>query len=288
MAKGTADDPSSTSPAPPRVLLACALGRLGADASDSAQHALLADDLSDAAQAVDVKKARAHLKAIMRKGGDRLAPGKRLRLRNDDDGYDVHIVAERLDDVSPPCTLVLFALTVQQFSKYYSAAEVLRQLRVAVLDSADRTFLATTKASNTSANRAALQPAFARIAAQFGQSPLATAESKVSAVKDLMTASVAKALNSVEHLEELEESSERFQEQSKQFHKKTSQVKKVHRKNYYFMGGLLGLLIVAVLLYAPPHTASPARCLHCLLPLASLHLSHTRVSVYRYFIIPGS
>ena len=43
--------------------------------------------------------------------------GKRLRLRNDDDGYDVHIVSDRLDEVSPPVTLVFFVLTVADFNK---------------------------------------------------------------------------------------------------------------------------------------------------------------------------
>ena len=46
-----------------------------------------------------------------------LCPGKRLRLRNDEDGYDVHIVSDRLEELSPPATLVFFVVTVADFNK---------------------------------------------------------------------------------------------------------------------------------------------------------------------------
>ena len=114
---------------------------------------------------------------------------------------------------------------------------------------ASPSFLSSTKASSASANRAHLQPAFARIASVYGQSPLLTAETKVAVVKSIMSASVARALSSVEQLEELEESSERFEEQSRQFSKRSTQVKAVHKRNYLVLGVLCGVVVVAVLLY---------------------------------------
>jgi hypothetical protein len=236
-----------------KVLLGCALGRLGVDRVTGELsvdlHCLLCDDLSTSSTVIDAKKARSHLKAIMRKGGHKLTGGKRLRLRNDEDGYDVHILADRLDEISPPSTLVLFVLTVPNFNRYYNIATVLRELKAAVYSAADPSFLCQTKASATSANRAVLLPAFQRVSSQFGRSPLATAETKVAQVKDIMAASVSKALHGVEHLEDMEESSERFEEQSKQFHKKATLVKKQHKKNFWVLGLLIAIIVIAVALY---------------------------------------
>ena len=246
------DPDASGDPSNPRVLLGLAVGRLSVDTTGTGPlppPALLADDLPSSTIS-DPKKARSHLKAIMKKGGHKLTPGKRLRLRNDEDGYDVHILCDRVDEGGlAPCVVVLFVLTVDNFSKYYSIATVLKDFRGAVYGQVEPATLAQMKAGSVAGNKAALQPAFTRLVAQYGQSSLLTAETKVAAVKELMTASVAKALNSVEHLEELEESSERFEEQSKQFSKRAVAVKKVHRRNYWWLGGLGALLIIAVLLY---------------------------------------
>ena len=178
----------------PLVLLACALGRVGAgsaegsggDSGGAAPPQLLADSLSEQA-VTPAKQARQHLRAILRKGTHKLQPGsaahstrrpacqaqahgrsyaplcrpadmstlsplrsrplrlpslslsrllalsasacpvpsrpipscvgKRLRLRNDEDSYDVHIVSDRLDEGSPPITLVFFVLTVPDYNK---------------------------------------------------------------------------------------------------------------------------------------------------------------------------
>ena len=277
--------------AAPRVLLGCALGRLSVDGAtgelNADAHCLLADDFnSDSSIPFDAKKARSHLRAILRKGGSKLTPGKRLRLHDDDDGYDVHILCDRIDSASPPCTLIFFALTVPNFNKvtptphhthapharihrheqvtdvvsaaptlcwcpvqYYSIAAVLRELKGAVYGAADVAFLSTSKASHGSANRSALLPAFARVTSHYGHSPLATAETKVAEVRSIMSASVARALSSVEQLEELEESSERFEEQSKQFSKRSTSVKKVQKRNYVVLGLLCTAIVLAVALY---------------------------------------
>ena len=108
---------------------------------------------------------------------------------------------------------------------------MLRDLKAATYSECDAAQLAACK-PNSPNTRTMLAPVFNRVALVYGHSNLATAEHKVAAVKDIMTASVARALQSVEHLEDMEESSERFEEQSKQFHKKTVAVKKQHRKKY--------------------------------------------------------
>lgn len=132
--------------------------------------------------------------------------------------------------------------------QYHPIASVLRDLKAATYSELDGGQLAHLKA-NAPHTRSLLAPVFQRISLVYGHSPLSTVEGKVAAVKEVMTASVARALQSVEHLEDMEESSERFEEQSKQFHKKTVSVRKVHKKNWAVLGLLFAVVIVAVILY---------------------------------------
>ena len=132
--------------------------------------------------------------------------------------------------------------------QYHPIASVLRDLKAACYAEVDGGRLATMKA-NAASTRSALSPVFQRIALVYGHSPLRTVESKVAAVKDVMSASVARALQSVEHLEELEESSERFEAASAQFQKKSAVVKKQHRRNGWCLLALAAVVILAVILY---------------------------------------
>ena len=149
-------------------------------------------------------------------------------------------VAERL--CASRCCAVVVCL------QYHNISSVLRDLKAATYTEVDGGQLGSCKAGSE-ATRQLLEPVFQRVALVYGHSPLATVEGKVAAVKQIMSASVARALHSVEHLEELEESSERFEEQSRQFHKKTVLVKKQHRKNYWVLGALAAVVLLAVILY---------------------------------------
>ena len=113
--------------------------------------------------------------------------------------------------------------------QYHPIGTVFRDFKAATYSELDAAQLAALKPGAPATLRL-LAPLFQRVSLVYGHSALATVEGKVSAVKDVMTASVARALQSVEQLEDMEESSERFEEQSKQFHKKTAAVKKQHRK----------------------------------------------------------
>ena len=132
--------------------------------------------------------------------------------------------------------------------QYHPIAAVFRELKAATYAEADVGQLATMKATAAS-TRSLLAPVFHRVSELYGQSPLATVEGKVAAVKEVMSASVARALQSVEQLEDMEESSERFEEQSKQFHKKTVAVKKHHRRNYWLLGAVFAVVVLAVIIY---------------------------------------
>jgi hypothetical protein len=91
-----------------------------------------------------------------------------------------------------------------------------------------------------------------RLLTQFNSSKLNEAQMKVEVVKEQMKVNVEKALNNVEHLEELETKSEQFEEQAKQFSKNAYKVKQLFRCRYYKVTMLIvciGLAILAYIIY---------------------------------------
>lgn len=53
------------------------------------------------------KQIKSHLKAIMKRAGHKLAPGKRIRLKDDQGQYEVHILTEEIEKDKTK-TLVFF------------------------------------------------------------------------------------------------------------------------------------------------------------------------------------
>jgi len=240
----------------PSVLYALAIGRLSVNPTtgdlDPDKHVIIGDNLIIASQKhpslQPLKKVRNHLKQIMKKGGHKLTPGKRLRLKNEEDGYDVHILGDSITEVSPPVTLIFFVLTIPNFNKYFPIANVLKDYTAATYTEIDAQTLSNTNTQGK-AIQSQLNAVFTRVLSQYEKSPLRSVESKVAAVKSIMSSSVARALNSVEQLEDMEEATERLEEHTKQFVKKTNTIKKVSRKNYYVLLGLFLIIVIVVIIF---------------------------------------
>jgi hypothetical protein len=83
----------------------------------------------------------------------------------------------------------------------------------------------------------------------YASSPLAKVQVKVEAVRDVMQNSVARALSSVENLEDMDEKAELFEDKSKTFYKRTEAVKVQERSKYRKLTCLLATLIIAIIAY---------------------------------------
>lgn len=78
---------------------------------------------------------------------------------------------------------------------------------------------------------------------------MAKVQGKVEAVRDVMQNSVARALSSVENLEDMDEKAELFEDKSKTFYKRTEAVKVQERSKYRKLTCLLATLIIAIIAY---------------------------------------
>lgn len=247
-------DEQAPSTGPP-VLHALAVGRLLYDQeADGFVGELIADNLNNQAnneQSINPKKTRQHLKAILTKGSAKLVPNKRLRLRNDADGFDVHLFCvnmppEQSNHDEASCRAVFFACTVPEFNKYFSISQVFRDFTHAMDQSINHDQFEQLSTRQLAPNFTSV---FAGVQKQYGRSPLTDALAKVESVKSIMQTNVARALNSVEHLEDMEEQSERFQEQSKTFQKRAVEQKKKARKSFYVLTCLIIVFFIVIIVY---------------------------------------
>ena len=198
-----------------------------------------------------LKQYKAHARAIMNKGANKLQPGKRIRLTSDNNDYDLHVLPDVADEGSGGHTLVFFAITDVSFAKHHTVSALLRDLKRAFYDSVSERELEqlnASKASTGGVQKQCQQP-LTRLFQQYNTSRLREVQGKVDAVKSIMKENVDRALTNVEHLEELEEKSEQFQEHAKQFSKNSTRLKQMFRCRYYKITGLLCLLVGAVVAY---------------------------------------
>lgn len=86
-------------------------------------------------------------------------------------------------------------------------------------------------------------------ALSYANSPLRSVQVKVEEVKEVMQNSVARALSSVETLEDMDEKAELFEDQSKKFHKRAEEVKVQERSKYRKLTCLIATVALIVLAY---------------------------------------
>lgn len=199
------------------------------------------------------KQYKAHVKAIMNKGANKLQPGKRIRLTSDNNDYDLHVLADQADEGSGGHTLVFFAITDASFAKHHTVSALLRDLKRTFYDTVPQRELEALGGSSGGKGSEAVQRQCAapltRLYEQYNTSRLRDVQVKVDKVRGIMKENVDRALTNVEHLEELEEKSEQFQEHAKQFSKNSTKLKQMFRCRYYKITGLLCLLVCAVVAY---------------------------------------
>ena len=198
-----------------------------------------------------LKQYKAHVKAIMNKGANKLQPGKRIRLTSDNNDYDLHVLPDVADEGSGGHTLVFFAITDVSFAKHHTVSALLRDLKRTFYESVNEREMEALNAakSSTGGMQKQCQQPLTRLFQQYNTSRLREVQGKVDKVKSIMKENVDRALTNVEHLEELEEKSEQFQEHAKQFSKNSTRLKQMFRCRYYKITGLLCLLVSAVVAY---------------------------------------
>jgi hypothetical protein len=189
------------------------------------------------------KAVKSHLKAVLKRAGHKLTPGKRIRLKDDQQRYEVHILTDEAEGDKAK-TLVFFAVTAVDFPKYHSVPALLKDLKAGFYATVD----AGTLWSGGSVQRAC-QPYFQRLSTHYATSVLSNVQGKVEQVRDVMASSVAKALSTVEQLEDMDEKAELFEDKSKTFFKRTEEVKVQERSKYRALTCLLAIAIIAVIAY---------------------------------------
>jgi len=223
-----------------------AVGRLVKDKEGNFsedQHqmiATLACDNDDAA----VKSYKKHVKQIMNKGATKLKPGKRIRLTSDGNDYDLHVMADLLENKEEQ-VIVFFAVTDVNFGQTHNIVNLLDEMKTAFYENNDAASVKLAKTSGPVNKNS--QTFLNNLLKKYGANKLAEVQQRVEEVKNVMRDNVDKTLENVEKLEDLEQKSETIENSARQFEKGSSGLKSSMRCRYIKMTIIVGLLIAAIL-----------------------------------------
>lgn len=226
-----------------------AIGHLAIDSAgnfDPNHHALVC--YQAAKNDSQAKAYKSHCKAIMAKGAAKLQPNKRIRLTSDANDYDLHVLADQLDDDRAK-TIVFFAVTSPDFGKHHTVTSLLRDLKSQFYEQYTNADFSDPNMMNTSQMNKPSQTFLSSIFARYDSSKLRDVMVKVDEVKNVMKSNVDRALMNVEHLEEMEVQSERFEEHARQFNKNSTKLKNMFRCRYYKLNAILALFVLAIIGY---------------------------------------
>jgi len=191
------------------------------------------------------KAYRTHVKQIMNKGASKLKPNRRIRLTSDGNDYDLHVMADLLENKDDQ-VIVFFAVTDVDFGKTHSVAKLLEEFKSEFYKVNEPNIVKIAK-SNTQVHKNC-QAFLLQLMKKYGVNKIADVQSKVDEVKTVMKDNVNKTLENVEKLEDLESKSETIENQSKQFEKNARGLSLGMRCRYYKMTMLIALLVIAILL----------------------------------------
>jgi len=203
--------------------------------------ALLAENKEDPTY----KAYRTHVKQIMNKGAAKLKPNRRIRLTSDGNDYDLHVMADLLENRDDQ-VIVFFAVTDVEFGKTHSVAKLLEEFKAEFYKVNDAGAVKVAKA-NGSVNKNC-QTFLANLIKKYGANKLADVQQKVDEVKTVMKMNVDATLNTVGKLEELEAKSETIENSAKQFEKGSRGLSMSMRCRYYKMTAIIVLLVLVILL----------------------------------------
>jgi len=204
--------------------------------------ALLAENKDDPTSS---KAYRTHVKQIMNKGASKLKPNRRIRLTSDGNDYDLHVMADLLENKDDQ-VIVFFAVTDVEFGKTHSVAKLLEEFKSEFYKVNDPSSVKIAK-QNGPVNKSC-QSFLVQLIKKYGVNKIADVQQKVEEVKNVMKDNVNRTLENVEKLEDLESKSETIENSAKQFEKGARGIQLSMRCRYYKMTAIVALLVIAILL----------------------------------------
>eukprot|EP00461_Guttulinopsis_vulgaris_P004650 UN04652 len=170
----------------------------------------------------------------------KVQPGKRIRLTSDN--YEIHVQTEQSTNGS---TLLLIAITDTEFGVHHNVTTCYQEF-VNLL----HTHFPTTQWAEKklkSSQKKALDTVLSSIHRKYNTSSILEANKKVDMAKGTMAENINLALNNTERIEQIDQKSQDMYESSKEFHKKSKQVKCRFIRQRIKLIGIIVLIVAIVL-----------------------------------------
>lgn len=229
----------------PSLVKYLAVGRLVVDKNGAFQdgaHQIVAYRAADKAdpQAASYKQ---HVQEIMNRGAAKIKAGRRIRLTSDTNDYDLHVMGDLLENKEDQM-IVFFAVTTVEFGA--TVGRLLEDLKTSFYGANDPG--AVKQAKEKGSVHKASANLLTQLITKYGTNKVAEVQAAVDRVKDTMQENVAKTLENVEKLEDLEAKAETVHNQAAQFEKNSNTLKNVMRCKSWKTTAIMVLIIIAILL----------------------------------------
>jgi len=234
----------------PSLVKFLAVGRLvrGKDGQfGDSLHQIIASRAADKNDP-QAKSYKQHVQEIMNRGASKLKAGRRIRLTSDGNDYDLHVMGDLLENKDEHM-IVFFAVTTTDFGP--TVGRLLEDLKSSFYS------VHSPESIKTAVEKGAVHKSsgtlLSQLIAKYGANRIAEVQAAVDKVKDTMQENVAKTLDNVERLEDLEAKAETLENQANQFEKKTGAVESFMRcKNYKTTAIIVGIVLLILLIIIVP------------------------------------
>lgn len=225
------------------ILFYLAVGRLVKRNGEfvDGEHQIIASYVAPSSASSE-KDYKTHVKQIMDKGASKLKPEKRIRLTADDNNYDLHVMADILND----SLLIYFAVTDTGFGKNQSVPKLLDEFKAGIKNANPDSELSSAKEKGSVHKTS--QALLSQLFTKYGTDKLKNVQAKVDQVKDVMKDNVNKALANVDSLNELEGKADQFEGQAKQFEREATKTKNMMRCRNYKMNAIIAVIVIIVII----------------------------------------
>jgi len=208
------------------------------------KHQVIASLAADPDNALN-KTYVTHLTQIMNNGAEKLKPNKRVRLTSDGEQYDLHLLADLVDQ-DPNHMIVFFAVTDNAFSKVHSVTYLLEEFKTCLYNENDSESIKNAKTNGTVHQKS--QIFLQQLVVKYGEDKLSDAQDKVKQVADVMRDSVGQVIVSVDQMDEINKKADSVEEQAKKLNDGATKFKQQQRCQYYKKGWFLALCVAIIIL----------------------------------------
>jgi len=186
-----------------------------------------------------------HLTQIMNNGAEKLKPNRRVRLTSDGNLYDLHVLADLVEN-NPNDMIVFFAVTDVEFAKAHSVSSLLEEFKMNFYSTNDAESIRQAKTGGQVHKNS--QEFLQLLINKYGEDKMAQVNAVAIELTHQMQNNVNDILVSVDNMDGIDANAQALENHSASLHHNATTLKNNERCQYYKKTWFIALIIVVIIL----------------------------------------